>query len=201
MEFKIGNTKIKLGFSFFALILLLMIKGNNGLLIIALIISLAHELVHIIFLIILGCKIDTIKLSVLGGNIIRDRGYSTTPVGEALINFSAPLFNILGGMAVLITDSESPWGYVSIFIGLFNFLPFYNSDGGRGLYHLLTMKFTEIISEAIIIVFSCIIVAVFVVINLCFIYTKTINPTFIVINIYFIVVLANKFIRKQGMNV
>ncbi len=201
MEFKIGNTRIKPCFSFFVLILLLLVKGNNRHLIIALGVSLAHELMHIIFLLILGCRIDTIKLSVLGGNIIRDMGFSTTPLGEALINLSAPLFNILSGFLLLILNKESTVGYVSILVGGFNILPFYNSDGGRGLYHLLTVKFTERVSEAVVIVLSVIIVSGFVVINLCFIFNNTCNPTLIVINIYFIIVLANKFTSKQGINV
>ncbi len=200
MEFKICNTKIKPCFSFFALILLLLIKGNNRLLIVALVVSLVHELIHLIFLLILKCRIDTIKLSVLGGNIIRDRGCATSHLGEALINFSAPLFNILTGIIILIFSNGSPWAYVNILIGVFNILPFYNSDGGNGLYHLLTVKFTEKASETAIIVLSCFIVAAFVVINLYFIFAKVCNPTLIVINIYFIAVLAGKFISKSGLN-
>lgn len=199
MEFKFKDTKIKPCFSFFALILVLLIKGNNGLLFVALAVSLAHELVHLVFLLALGCRIDTIKLSALGGNIIRDRGYTASPQGEALINLSAPLFNILSGIILHFFCKESSWGYVSVLVGIFNILPFYNSDGGNGLYHLLSLKFTEKASEAVIIALSCVIVAAFVVINTVFIFKKSCNPSLIVINIYFIAVLANKFIRKQGL--
>ncbi len=160
MQFKIKSTKRELSFTFLALILLATNFDKEGILLISLISSAFHELVHIAFIIAFGGRISVISFSILGGNIKRSKALKLTNIKEFFISIGAPTTNIIVG-ALLLLFKLNLWGYINLIIGIFNILPFYDFDGGRGLFYLLSnyldyssvikiLNFTSILSAILV---------------------------------------------------
>ena len=160
MQFKIKSTRIELSFTFLALILLTTCFDKEGILLISLISSVIHELIHIAFIIALGGKISEISFSIFGGNIKRSKALRLTNLKEFFISISAPATNIIVG-ALLLLFKLNLWGYINLIIGIFNILPFYDFDGGRGLFYLLSnyldyssvikiLNFTSVLSTILV---------------------------------------------------
>lgn len=137
MQFKIKSTRIELSFTFLALILLTACFDKEGILLISLVSSILHELIHLALIIAFGGKISQISFSIFGGNIKRSKAIKLTNFKEFFISISAPATNILAG-ALLVLFNINLWGYINLIIGVFNILPFYDFDGGRGLFYLLS---------------------------------------------------------------
>ena len=160
MQFKIKSTTIKLSFTFLALILLVSCFDKEGILIISLISSIIHEIIHIISIVAFDGKISEISFSIFGGNIKRNNSLKLTNFKEFIISISAPATNIIVG-ALLLLFKLNLWGYINLIIGIFNILPFYDFDGGRGLFYLLSnyldyssvikiLNFTSILSAILV---------------------------------------------------
>lgn len=137
MQFKIKSTRIELSFTFLSLIILTTCFDKEGILLISLVSSILHELIHLALIIALGGKISQISFSIFGGNIKRSKALKLTNFKEFFISISAPATNILAG-ALLVLFNINLWGYINLIIGVFNILPFYDFDGGRGLFYLLS---------------------------------------------------------------
>ncbi len=168
MQFKIKSTKVDVSFTFLALILLTTCFDKEGILLISLISSVIHELIHIAFIIAFGGKISEITFSIFGGNIKRSKALKLTNLKEFFISISAPATNILAG-ALLVLFNIRLWGYINLIIGGFNILPFYDFDGGRGLFYLFSNylnhssvnKILNVTSALSVILISTFTVAVF----------------------------------------
>ena len=137
MQFKIKSTRIELSFTFLSLIILTTCFDKEGILLISLVSSILHELIHLALIIAFGGKISQISFSIFGGNIKRSKALKLTNFKEFFISISAPATNILAG-ALLVLFNINLWGYINLIIGVFNILPFYDFDGGRGLFYLLS---------------------------------------------------------------
>ena len=122
----------------------------------------AHECVHIFFIYLFGGKISSISISALGGTISRKNTAALNNLQEAVINISAPVFNIFLGFFVLISSPQyEVFSYVNIIMGLFNILPFYSFDGGVFLKYILLSRTNERTSESIVMLISLIVTACF----------------------------------------
>lgn len=162
MRFKIKNTDVKISFSFFAVVLLATVSDAFAVPLMSFIASLIHELTHVFFIIIFKAKITSFSLSVFGGNIKRRAFCEIGNLKEAVISYSAPLVNIMIGVCfMLLSEKTFTFGVVNMFLGLFNLMPFYSFDGGRGLYYLLTPALTEKTAETVINVLSVAVTVVF----------------------------------------
>lgn len=162
MRFKIKNTDVKISFSFFAVVLLATVSDAFAVPLMSFIASLIHELTHVFFIVIFKAKITSFSLSVFGGNIKRRAFCEIGNLKEAVISYSAPLVNILIGVCFMfLSEKTFTFGVVNMFLGLFNLMPFYSFDGGRGLYYLLTPALTEKTAETVINVLSVAVTVVF----------------------------------------
>ncbi len=197
MVFKIGNIRFNLSFTFIAVILFILLNEKFSFLGVSLVCSLLHELVHILFLLIFKCKIDEIKLTIFGADIKRKAQSLTACFKEAIIHLSAPLFNIILGIIILKFDNQSHWGYVNLFIGLFNIAPFFNFDGGAGLCFILSYILEDSAVERIITATSCIVVVIFTCFDLWLSLEQGINISFILINMYFVALLVYRLYKKH----
>ncbi len=171
MQFKIKNISVKISFSFLALILYFIITDNIKIYLITLLCATLHECVHIITIYLFKGNIKSVNFTLLGGNIKRDSSGLNSNIQEAIVNISAPLFNVFSGLiaSILPYDFEC-FSEVSLTIGLFNLLPFYDFDGGHFLYNIL-LHFTSerkanIVTKAISVIvaltFSAVSVYIFV---------------------------------------
>ncbi len=150
MRFKIKSTKFTISFSFLLVFLICALNDRFGLYLKSLSASLLHETVHIIFILCCNDEISAITFNIFGGKIEKTNRKILSNNKEALINLSAPVFNIILGFVAFLINSESQWAYVNIFIGFFNLLPFYSFDGGRALFFLLCNKFDFKNAETIV---------------------------------------------------
>ncbi len=196
MQFKIGETHVKISFSFFALILFYFLGDYKKILVISLVVSAFHELVHLVFLLIFRCKILKFNINVFGGNIIRKQVSKASDTKEIIINLSAPLFNILAGIIIHIIKPNNLWGQVNIVLGIFNILPFFNFDGGMALKYFCMHFLNEKVTDDIISAVSFIIILIFTLINVKLAILNKINISVIVLNMYFISVFVYKIFKN-----
>ncbi len=191
MRFKAGNTDVVVSFSFFALILLSCVWKNNGVFLISLITSLLHEVVHLLFILVLGADIEMIRFSLMGGEIKRGKK-AIGNISEALISLSAPIVNIIIGIILLTINTHSQWGEINLLVGLFNILPYETFDGGRGIQYLLKGSFSEKTINKIIFVASFGVCFFFLVINGYMIKNNRNNVFFLGMSVYLLILLVFK---------
>lgn len=189
MQFKIKSIKIKISFSFLLFFLIFALNDSLDVYLKALFTSILHEAVHIIFIYFFKDGINEIKFNLLGGEIKKADKKILSNNKEAVINLSAPVFNIISGFIILIFDIDSQLAYINLFIGLFNILPFYNFDGGRGIFFLLTDRFDSDRANRIVFLLSVAITFVFTLISLIVFLLYNKNYVFMVMSIYMIVTL------------
>ena len=165
MQFKFKNIKITVSFTFFALIILLVIFNKNDFLYFTCFFAIIHELGHLFTLNKFGVKICELKISLFGVNIKTESFKRISIKKEIIILLSGPLINLCLSAVLyflnLIIENIDFNNLISINLGLgiFNLLPFYNFDGGKIIEILLKSKLNEKISETIV---SCISFAVLI---------------------------------------
>ena len=165
MQFKFKNIKITVSFTFFALIILLVIFNKNDFLYFTCFFAIIHELGHLFSLNKFGVKICELKISLSGANIKTESFKRISIKKEIIILLSGPLINLCLSAVLyfvnLIIENIDFNNLISINLGLgiFNLLPFYNFDGGKIIEILLKSKLNEKISETIV---SCISFAILV---------------------------------------
>ncbi len=192
MEFNFRKIKIQISFSFFALLLLFIVTNKINIFLCTITSAIIHELSHIIFIYFFKMKIKSIKISIFGGNIKRCNGACGSYLQEAIINFSAPIINlIIGLMIYLISRKVKLFCSSNIVLGAFNILPFYTFDGGRGLKYFLNIIFEESLSEKIIKGFSVLITGLLMLFSMFLLFEYQ-NIILIIFPIYMILSLAFK---------
>ena len=165
MQFKFKNIKITVSFTFFALIILLVIFNKNDFLYFTCFFAIIHELGHLFTLNKFGVKICELKISLFGANIKTESFKRISIKKEIIILLSGPLINLCLSAVLyfvnLIIENIDFNNLISINLGLgiFNLLPFYNFDGGKIIEILLKSKLNEKISKTIV---SCISFAILV---------------------------------------
>lgn len=186
MQFKIKNTDVKISFSFFAVYLIFLCTGKGKIFLITFVTALIHELIHIQFIYLFGASVSEISLSLFGATIKRCSDSEISNIKEAVINYSAPITNVVIGVVSVLLGGESTWATVNIITGLFNLLPFYFFDGGRGLYFSLSAMFSDRTCERILTVTSVIITVVFCFFAVYIFFAKDRNFLYILLSIYMI---------------
>ncbi len=198
MRFKVKNTEIYLSFTFFAVLLVLLCVGQLRICLYSLVSSLIHETVHIIFILIFSGGISSITISGFGANIKRTNDDLLKPSKEAIISFSAPVINLIVSLVLyLIYEKHTIFGTINMIIGIFNLLPYYTFDGGRGLDFLLKPLLSE---KSIIIILDILSVCVTILFSFTSVYifsNHSRNVTLLFLSIYMI---ANLFIHKTKVN-
>ncbi len=197
MRFKIRSTEVIISFSFFALILLSLTLENSGIFIISIITSLIHECIHLIFIVFFKAEVSSVRLSLFGGEIKR-AGLSVDDYKEALISLSAPVFNIIVGFVIHINNPDNLFGSVNLLTGLFNIMPFYSFDGGRGLYFILKGKVKEINIQTICLILSLLVCISFLTINGVLIKNNSGNIFFLLMSLYMLILLVFKVFYSSG---
>ncbi len=195
MRFKVKNTEINLSFTFFAVFIILLCIGELKICLYSLVASLIHEIVHIIFIGIFSGNITRISLSGFGANIVRGNDNLLSYYEEAVISFSAPVFNIIISLILfMLYKNLTIFAGVNLIIGLFNLLPYYDFDGGRGLMFLLKYFLSNDKAEKVLDVFSVTVTIIFSFVSVYIFFYHQRNITFIFLSIYMI---GNFFVRLK----
>lgn len=196
MSFKIGDTQIIISFTFFAIILFLLVDNESKTLLICLISAILHECVHLLFLFIFKSKIKQITLNLFGGNILRSERNKLSNLKEGVICLSAPIFNVIIGLIFYKVNRMNLFSQINIFIGIFNLLPFYNFDGGIALSYLTKSYLDEKNAQAVEFIASLFVIIFFSVFS--FLVSKNaVNISIFIVNFYLIVIFVYKIILKR----
>lgn len=136
LQFELFHTKIELHFSFFLLLLIIVLSGNSVFAYATAVFSLLHEFAHKLTSSRLGYTPEKISFGLFGGVLHIREGF-VKPRHELLIHLSGPFFNIL--TAILLYGCYYyfylPWLAPVILanavLALYNLMPFYPLDGGK----------------------------------------------------------------------
>lgn len=162
MRFKIKNINVRISFSFPAFILLFIVTEKISFFLMSLLSAFVHECVHIFFIYFFGGRISSFSISALGGSISRKNTIALSELQEAVINISAPVFNIVFGLVLLFFAPQfTMFSYVNLIMGVFNILPFYSFDGGVFLKYILLSCTNEKNVDSVVMFVSLIITACF----------------------------------------
>lgn len=170
MQFKFKNIKITISFTFFALIILLVVFNKNDFLYLTCVFAIFHEFGHLFALYKFGVKISEFKISLFGANIKTENLKKFSLKKEIIILFSGPFTNLIFGVVSyfinLYIENDILKNLILINSGLaiFNLLPFYNFDGGKIFEVLLKYKFNEKVADVLL---TCISIIVLIPITLC----------------------------------
>ncbi len=200
MRFKIKSTNIKISFTFFAVILLVMCFDNNGILLVSLISALFHELIHIVFILLFGGGIEEFSLTLFGGKIQRKQNLKLSNFKEAIISLCAPATNIIVGALFLFSKIQLI-GYVNLVIGIFNALPFYDFDGGRGLFYLLSDYLEHSKITRILNVTSVISVSLISSFTVTLFFNKKASVSILLLSVYMVFVLFKNLSTENVKNI
>lgn len=200
MRFKIRNTEVIISFTFFGIFIIFLSVGELKTCLYSFICSVIHELIHIFFIIIFKGKITRLRLSCFGADIVRTDDCLTDNFKEAIICWSAPLGNLLlGALATLISNNISDFTIINAVIGIFNLLPFYSFDGGRGLEFILRMILSEKTVYCILTVLSVMVTVFFSFISVYIFMSRNKNVLLVILSVYMLFSLIFS-IKKQKSN-
>jgi stage IV sporulation protein FB len=94
-----------------------------------------HELGHVTMMILVGCPPREIRFLPFEINIVSDQSCSS-----AWEQFSISVGGIIINLLVFLVFIGEPFGYVNLYLALFNALPLYSMDGYQILTHLFGEK-------------------------------------------------------------
>ena len=159
MQFKIKNIKINLSFTFFALIILLIVFNKNEFLYLTCFFAIIHEAAHLVALNNFGVIITEFKISLFGANIKTESYKKISVKNEIIILLAGVMANLLFAILFSVLNyfikSEITENIflINSSLFIFNLLPFYNFDGGKIIEILLKTKFNEKTADVLV---SCI---------------------------------------------
>ncbi len=184
LEFLIKEYRIKLSFSFFAVLAVLFFIGDSFAVATALLCCFMHEFGHMIMMHIFSVPISEIML--YGGGIKlkieTDRLYSKKSeicvlLAGAAVNFLC--FFIFRGFLTQLA-------YTSLILGLFNLLPFKYFDGGRVLRLIFEDSASVYMNSAYRVIRSVVIIVTICLI-IMLLYKRITNISLIITLIYIVI--------------
>ena len=175
---------LKLDLKIFLFLLLFLLTSQFEIYIIIMIFAIIHELGHLIAGLILGFKVEEIKLTPMGVRLqfkVKSEEYNKKVkrgnmlnVKKAIIALAGPITNIIiFTILILIQNLDLYFTqtyiyqiivYSNILIAIFNMIPIYPMDGGRFISEILKIKIgykkaykiTYLLSKTILIILTAI---------------------------------------------
>ena len=139
--------KIKLNLNIFLFLVLFFLTGQLEIYALVMVFALIHELSHLLCGVVLGFKVNTLKIMPLGfsiefESIIEDYNKKVgksniLSVKKIIVALAGPLINLLIVIFGIIFDLDVNIVYSNFIILIFNLLPIYPLDGGRILKNVL----------------------------------------------------------------
>ena len=163
MQFKVKNTNITISFTFFALILMLIILKKTDYLYTSIFSALLHEIGHLCALKHFGADILEFKISLFGGNIKTQNIERIDYLKDIIISLSGPMVNLYLSLIFCFFNKFFENSIfieiimVNLILAVFNLLPFYSFDGGKILEAILKIYFNETIASRVITIISFIV--------------------------------------------
>ena len=198
---------LKLDLKIFLFLLLFLLTSQFEIYIVIMIFAIIHELGHLIAGLILGFKVEEIKLTPMGVRLqfkVKSEEYNKKVkrgnmlnVKKAIIALAGPITNIIiFTILILIQNLDLYFTqmyiyqiivYSNILIAIFNMIPIYPMDGGRFISEILKIKIgykkaykiTYLLSKTILIILTAIS-------SIAILYLKNIAIFFIIMYLWFL---------------
>lgn len=198
---------LKLDLKIFLFLLLFLLTSQFEIYIIIMIFAIIHELGHLIAGLILGFKVEEIKLTPMGVRLqfkVESEEYNKKVkkgnmlnVKKAIIALAGPITNIIiFTILILIQNLDLYFTqtyiyqiivYSNILIAIFNMIPIYPMDGGRFISEILKIKIgykkaykiTYLLSKTILIILTA-------TASIAILYLKNIAIFFIIMYLWFL---------------
>lgn len=189
--FYIGKTQIKIDFTFFAVIALLIFVDSSGTATLSLIASLIHETAHLVAMLI--CGSDLQRVVFYGGGICIMSDINKLYFNKRLVILSAGCFtnaliSIIGFVFFYDDTVFVIFSMVNAIICFFNLIPIGYFDGAEILDTILSrylsFEKTVLLKRVIGILFS--IILVLAIAGYCFIYKGEVSVSFLFVILYLI---------------
>ncbi|HWQ78993.1 MAG TPA: hypothetical protein VN381_09255 [Anaerovoracaceae bacterium] len=133
---QIFGTKVEFHFSFFLLLLIIVLSGNYVFAAASVLFSLFHEFAHRLMAVRLGYTPEKVSFGLFGGVLHIREGF-VKPRHELMIHLSGPFFNILTALLLygfylyFYLPWLQPFILANAVLALYNLMPFYPLDGGK----------------------------------------------------------------------
>lgn len=162
MKLNLGKTALKINVSFAAVITMMLILDGSGMCAVGLFCCVIHEVGHIICLVVLGEKPESVEFSFYGIKLERSRRSSLTAAEEMAVYAAGPVMNFVFS-AFMLPFSSTHTGIktaaaISFCVGIFNLLPCRPLDGGNILSSFLAYTTDEEKAEKICFYTSCFVI-------------------------------------------
>lgn len=147
MKFKIKGVDFEITFLFVALITFIITMNVPANVLITIFSSLFHEMGHLLTMLAVGNKPQSVRFEITGMNIQRMQSIKISTKNELLIALGGPLVNgiifVICCFAICFYKSEIllTVACVNLILMTFNLLPVKRLDGGMALYFFLSRRF------------------------------------------------------------
>lgn len=148
MVLTIRNCRIRISFSFAALIALILLIDRSETTLWVLAAAAVHEAGHLAAMILFKAVPQEINFSPFGIEIVQTQGQNRSYAKDILVSAAGPAVNLLCFTACLLLTGEKEAAkniplLANLTIGCFNGLPIIPLDGGHILYAILCMRMQE----------------------------------------------------------
>lgn len=202
MSFDLFGIIINISYPLVALVTLLIITDEKGIVICCLLASFCHEMGHILTMRLFGTNVDRIGLSLFDINI--------TDTGKAYRGFKAEIIITLSGVFVnivlfllccIVYNSYNIYilkyfAIANLILGIFNALPVDSLDGGNAFEMILRRNFSDKTVYFVTLAVSIMVVIPLGFISFIILFNSPYNFTMLFATIYLIGVIALK--RKKN---
>ena len=197
MSFFVRSTRVKVSFSFFAMLTLAFLADGGYVTFIMLASVLLHESGHIFGMLALNYSPQEVSFGVFG---IRIRQGGMSYSGECIVALCGPLVNVVLGaigffvFSVLRSEFAFSVGTVNASLAVFNLIPIYPLDGGTALKSFLSGRFLQETVGRIMTALSVVLICVLFAAGVLLLIETGDNPSMLFTSVY-LAVLAIKGIR------
>ncbi len=198
MIVELKGIKIRLTFSFVAILVIMLVFFDENVVVMSAVSSLAHECGHLALMLLFRDKPDRIELGLFGMRIEKSQGLGLSYKREFIISLGGIGINavlsvlFLGLYNVMRENDFLRFSAVNLLIALVNSVPVSILDMGRGVRFLLLMYYDENKSEKIANRVSCVSVTVISLLSLFYSCSYGLNPSLIAVVIYLYTIIILK---------
>lgn len=203
MTIELFGTKIRLTFSFFAVITLMFLSAQERIVAVCLLSSLLHECGHLSLMYIFGEKPSEVVFGAFGIRIERFAVSTLSYKKEAVISLGGVIVNfiLVSIFFLYFTFSKSDTALIGAFVNLFvaslNLMPVGVLDAGNFLRYILLVKYDEEKTGKVLSFVSDVTVLVFCVFCIFFTLFVSVNVSLIAVCVYLITINLNLFIERK----
>ena len=140
--------KLETGWGFGALIALALLAGAGPVLPVVLLSAAGHELGHLAALGVMGARVERVRLTAFGAEIVADTRRLSYP-REIFCTMAGPAVNLVLAVMFARVTGDITMAGANLLLGCFNLLPVPALDGGRALHLLVSWLWDPMAADAV----------------------------------------------------